>query len=181
VAQVAAPRVQIYSASSVDGYLAPPDGSLEWLEVVDDAADFGFDDFYSHVGTAICGRTTFDQVTGFGRWPYDNTPVVVLTTHEPPADYPANVTFDDGSDLTALTQRLRETAGERNVWLLGGAKVHQQFLAAGLVDEIWTHVLPILLGDGIRLLPPPYDRRPVRLIESRTYENGAVMGRYSLT
>jgi dihydrofolate reductase len=176
---VAQQNVQIYAASSVDNYLAPADGSVDWLTRFDDGTDLGYDAFYAEVGSMIVGRSTFDQVLGFGEWPYRGKPVTVLTRSAPPEEVPTDVSFDDGSDLRSLVTRLKEEAS-RNVWLIGGGAVHRSFLREGLVDEIWTHVLPILLGDGIPMFPPKFDARDLSLIEAHTYKNGATLLRYGV-
>jgi dihydrofolate reductase len=171
--------VQIYAASSVDGYLAPSDGSVAWLEAFDEGGiDLGYDSFYGGVGSIISGRITYEQVLTFGNWPYEGKPVVVLSTREPGTSGPG-VRWNDGSDLTALVADLRREA-KGNVWLLGGGAVHRAFLAAGLVDELWTHVIPVMLGDGIRMFPAPYPTQHVKLVETRTYANDAVMLRYAI-
>ena len=176
---VAEQKVQIYAASSVDNYLAPPDGSVDWLTRFDDGVDLGYDAFYTDVGSMIVGRSTFDQVLGFGKWPYPQKPVAVLTHSAHPDQVPGEVSFDDGTDLRSLVARLKaETAG--NVWLIGGGAVHRSFLREGLVDEIWMHLLPVMLGDGIAMFPPTFDSCALRLLESRTYKNGAALLRYAV-
>ena len=172
-------NVQIYAASSVDNYLAPADGRVDWLTRFDDGPDLGYDAFYAEVGSMIVGRSTFDQVLGFGDWPYQGKSVTVLTRSAPPEEVPAEVSFDDGSDLRSLVTGLKANTS-RNVWLIGGGAVHRSFLREGLVDEIWLHVLPIMLGDGIPMFPPKFDARDLSLIETRTYNNGATLLRYAV-
>ena len=171
--------VQIYAASSVDGYLAPTDGSVSWLEAFDEGGiDLGYDAFYSHVGSIITGRTTYEQVLTFGGWPYEGKPVVVLSTREAGTSM-AGVRWNKGDNLAALVRELREeTPG--NIWLLGGGAVHRAFLAAGLVDEVWTHVIPVMLGDGIPMFPSGFPQQRVSLTETRTYANNAIMLRYAV-
>ena len=171
--------VQIYAASSVDGYLAPADGSVAWLEAFDGGGiDLGYDAFYGDVGSIITGRTTYEQILTFGAWPYEGKPVVVLSKRKP-GDSSPDVRWNNGDDLAALVADLRSEA-KGNVWLLGGGAVHRAFLAAGLVDEVWTHVIPVMLGDGIRMFPAPYPIQRVSLIETRTYANSVTMLRYAL-
>lgn len=171
--------VVIYAATSVDGYLAPVDGSVGWLEDFGGDGDgrgddFGYDAFFSGIGSIVVGRTTYEQVRGFGVWPYEDRPTVVLTSRadEPSGDVPENVRFEAGTDLPWLVQQLQEEAPGRATWLLGGGAVHQAFLAAGLVTEIWAHVMPVLLGDGIRMFPAAYASQPLTLLESRTHPGG---------
>ena len=186
--------VVIYAASSVDGYLAPTDGSVGWLDAFggDGDADFGYDAFFGGIGSIVVGRTTFEQVLGFGEWPYAGRPTAVLTSRtggwdtppgrtSPDGALPDGVRFDGGADLDGLLDQLQAEAPERGTWLLGGGAVHQAFLAEGLVDEIWTHVMPVLLGDGIRMFPAAYPTQPLTLVESRTHHGngpGVVLLRY---
>ncbi len=186
--------VVIYAASSADGYLAPPDGSVGWLDAFggEGDADFGYDAFFGGIGSIVVGRTTFEQVLGFGEWPYAGRPTAVLTSRTgdgdgwpdgalPDRDLPDGVRFDAGTDLGSLLDQLQTEAPERGTWLLGGGAVHQAFLAEGLVDEIWTHVMPVLLGDGIRMFPAAYPSQQLTLVESRTFHGngpGVVMLRY---
>lgn len=123
-------RVQIYAATSVDGYLAPPDGSVGWLEAFGGGPDLGYDDFYRSVGSLVVGRTTYEQVRGFGDWPYAGKPAVVLTRRGALVDLPDGVTSDDGSDLLGLVRRLGAATPDGTIWLVGGGEVHRAFLAA---------------------------------------------------
>lgn len=169
--------VVIYAATSADGYLAPVDGSVSWLEDFGGEGggdDFGYDEFFGGIGSIVVGRTTYEQVRGFGAWPYEGRPTVVLTSRAdaPTEGAPEGVRFEAGTDLPWLVQQLQEEAPGRATWLLGGGAVHQAFLAAGLVTEIWAHVMPVLLGDGIRMFPAAYPSQPLTLVESRTHPSG---------
>jgi dihydrofolate reductase len=186
--------VVIYAASSADGFLAPPDGSVGWLDAFggEGDADFGYDAFFGGIGSIVVGRTTFEQVLGFGEWPYAGRPTAVLTSRPggvdalpndtvPDDSLPDGVRRDGGADLGGLLDQLQAEAPGRGTWLLGGGAVHQAFLAEGLVNEIWTHVMPVLLGDGIRMFPAAYPSQPLTLVESRTYHGngpGVVLLRY---
>ena len=72
-------RIRLYIATSLDGYIATPDGDVAWLEPFH-AGDYGYDDFLKGIGTLVMGRTTFDQVLGFGAWPYAGKRAIVLTS-----------------------------------------------------------------------------------------------------
>ena len=167
--------VMIYAASSLDSYLAPTDGSVSWLDTfgTPDGVDLGYDAFYAGIGSLVIGRTTYEQVLGFGDWPYAGKPTVVLTTRESLGTdpLPPGVRLDDGEDLAQLVRDLQDEA-EGATWLVGGGAAHQTFLAAGLVDEIWTHVMPVLLGSGIPMFPPEFPQQSLTLLESRTYHGG---------
>lgn len=170
--------IVIYAATSLDGYLAPPDGSVAWLEPFGSGADLGFDDFLGTVGSLVAGRTTFEQVRTFGPWPYGSRPTAVLTHHSGLRDLPPGVRTDDGRDLRGLVALLQEEAGTGTTWLLGGGSLHQRFLAEGLVDEIWTHLMPVLLGGGIQMFAAPYPSANLHLVQSIAHQNGVVLVRY---
>jgi dihydrofolate reductase len=170
--------VVIYVASSLDGYLAPLDGSVAWLEPFNGGPDLGFDSFLDTVGSLVTGRTTFEQVRTFGAWPYGSRPTAVLTRGDGPKDLPSGVRIDDGSELRSLVATLQEESGAGTTWLLGGGAVHQSFLAQGMVDEIWTHIMPVLLGDGIPMFPAAYPATDLHLVQSVAHENGVVLVRY---
>jgi dihydrofolate reductase len=171
------PRGPLFRAAlavSVDGFIAPPDGSTDWLRRYF-SLEIDFADFMRTIGATVYGRATYDlavaQGHGLGR---GGTSVVL--THRPPPDPPPGVAFVAG-DVRALAQRLRsDLAGSgRDVWLLGGGRSIACFHEHGLVDRWELAIIPVLLGDGIPLFPR-HSRGPegLRLMHSRTLHNGIV-------
>lgn len=149
-------RVVVYMGCSLDGFIAGPDNDLSWLSQDhgregDLAADPGyvsFEDFMGRTGAMLMGRTTYDTVAGMGVWPYADTPVIVATTRALESDQ-KTVTASRG-DITALVDEAKTAAGDKDVYLDGGALVRQA-LDAGLVDEMIITFVPIAVGAGIRL------------------------------
>lgn len=151
-------RCSVFIATSLDGFIARPDGALDWLPGADAAADdfdgtpddgSGYDAFMAGVDVIVMGRATYDTVLDFGiGWPYPR-PVVVLTSR-PLDSVPdgADVRRDQGS-VTEVVERLDED-GFTHAYVDGG-NVIQQFLAADLIDAMTITVVPVLLGQGIRL------------------------------
>jgi dihydrofolate reductase len=143
--------VFVYVATSLDGFIAAPDGSVDWLMEVPnpDGSDFGFSEFMQGVDALVMGRNTFETVLGFGAWPYDK-PVFVLseTLSEVPEHLAGRAEIVQGP-LDALLRRLEER-GLRNLYVDGG-RVIQGFLAEDLVDELIITRVPIVLGEGIPL------------------------------
>jgi dihydrofolate reductase len=109
-------------------------------------------------GASIIGRRMFDVTGGWGGEPPFGIPVFVLTHREPPADVGAKFTFVRDGIASALEQA-KATAGGRNVTIGGGANAIQQYVAAGLVDELRIHLAPVLLGAGRRLFDQIGTRR----------------------
>jgi len=174
----ARPRCSVFIAASLDGFIARPDGALDWLARVERAGqDYGYGAFLDSVDALVMGRGTYDTVLGFDHWPYPGKRCLVLT-HAPPVARRADEEFAGGA-LEPLLQRL---AGEgvRRVYVDGGAVI-RQFLAAGLIDDLTLSVIPVLLGAGIRLFEGGgAAERGLKLIEAQPYDSGLVQLRYSL-
>ncbi len=148
------PRLRVYCAISLDGFIAGEGDDLSWLGVPDasvvaEPGTLEFADFLEQVGAMLMGRRTFDVVRGMGGpWPYGDLPVLV-TTRRPLDDAPVTAIPIEG-DIRRLCTAAQELAGERDVYLDGGALITQA-LDAGLVDELILTVIPVLLGRGISL------------------------------
>ena len=154
---------------SIDGYIARPDGSVDFLFM---PKDFSMAPFLSTIDTAIMGRKSWEaamQMGGlFGTSEMTN---YVLSRTEPPGDR-QGVTFTNQSP-DALVRVLRERSG-KNIWLMGGGEVVRDFLKADLIDELYLGVVPVLLGKGIPLFPADFPQRDFKLVESKTYSKGLV-------
>lgn len=174
-------RFLYYVAASADGFIARPDGAVDWLESRP-ATDYGFEGFLGTVDTVVWGRTTFD---GYGVRPPGLEPFgagmrhVVVSHRPPPAgfrDPRATFTADAPEQVAA---RLREAPG-RDIWIMGGAKLARAFLDAGAVDEVIVHVIPVLLGAGIPLFAPGEGDVQLRLVETHPYPDGTVRMHYAV-
>jgi len=151
----AMPLTQYYTASTLDGFIAGPDDSLEWLFTREQDHDgpLNYKAFIADVGALAMGRTTYDWVLGHASegWPYD-IPCWVFThrdaTHVPEADI--RFTSDD---VVSVHGGMREAAGGKNLWIVGGGDLVGQFADAGLLDEVIVYVAPVTLGSGKPLLP----------------------------
>ncbi len=173
------PRVRVYLACSLDGYIAGPEHDLDWLhadhsapgDLPTDPNALRFEAFLGQIGAMLMGRTTYDVVNAMGVWPYGELPVHVAT-HRPLASTHASVTAV-GGPIETLVAAARDTAGARDVYLDGGDLV-QQALNAGLVDELTLTIVPILLGRGIRLFERLDGPLPVHFIAHRAFDNGTL-------
>jgi dihydrofolate reductase len=141
----------VYIAASLDGYIATPDGGIDWLADAPNpnGSDFGFAEFVSRVNGILMGRMTFDKVLGFGNWPY-TIPVFVLssTLKEIPPNLQGKAQIVSGS-LAEVIGKLHEQ-GFKNLYIDGG-RVIQSFLREDLIDELIITRFPKLLGAGIPL------------------------------
>jgi len=170
------PQLVYYVAASLDGYIARPDGAVDWLQRIEASGDdHGYADFYQGIDGLLMGRATYDMVQGFGiDWPYPGKPCRVLARN-PLRDPPPHVEGCHGTPLEAL-DRLAER-GCRRVWLVGGGSLAGNCLAAGLLDELLVSVIPHLLGAGIPLFATGLERR-LDLLAQRSFPSGVVQLHY---
>ncbi|MCC3379029.1 dihydrofolate reductase family protein [Paenibacillus farraposensis] len=146
-------EVVLYIAMSLDGYIALPDGSVDWLfDVEGDGGDNGYDAFYSTVDTVLMGRLTYEEILKLSDdFPYAGKPCYVLTRSLTEHEQAPHVTFTDEA-LTELVPRLQEQA-EGAIWLVGGGQIVQAFIQEGLLAQAIITIIPKVLGQGIPLFP----------------------------
>jgi dihydrofolate reductase len=165
-------KTVLYIAASLDGFIATPDGGVGWLEPYE-AEDYGYEAFYQTIGSVVMGRVTYEQVRGFGEWPYAHKQTLVLS-HSPRdlVDPPPDTRRYDGP-LGELFESLRREA-RGDVWLVGGGQTIQACLAEGCLDEIILFLMPVLLGKGIPLFPGNTPPQSLELEALQAYANGVV-------
>lgn len=175
------PRCSVFIATSLDGYIAREDGSIDWLNRMDEripsGEDCGYGAFIATVDALVMGRKSFDTVLAFGTWPYGEMPVVVLSRSLDalPAGVRATVSLERG-EPREVAERLGRR-GYRHLYIDGGETI-REFLRAGLIDEITVTTIPVLLGSGRPLFGPVSADVPLELIDSRAYPFGFVQHRY---
>jgi dihydrofolate reductase len=171
-------KVQLYIARSLDGFIADRDGGIGWLEPFQTAGeDHGYGAFMAEVGAVAMGAATYEVELGWDSWPYPGRPTFVFTHRELPVPADADVRFVRGAVAEAM--RLLDAATDRNVFLVGGADLVQQFLDARAIDELFLFTAPLLLGDGIPLFADP-PRLDARLLGCDLYSTGIAGLRYAL-
>lgn len=177
-------RVQYFVASSLDGFIATTGDDLAWLLQFDgfEGGKESYESFMDGVGCIVMGGETFAWLMEHepGNWPYPATPCYVFTRHEHAAPPGSDITFVRG-DVREFIGDLKDDAGEKNVWMVGGGNLAAQFANAGLLDELIVSVIPVVLGEGKRLLPLEGPTPPLELTASRTMGRGIVELRYSLS
>ncbi len=165
-------RVRLFIATSLDGYIAGPDESLDWLF---SDSDYGYDAFLAEVDTLAMGRRTYEVVKSFGEWPYDGLATWVFTSRgQMPHDGKVHFTAEPPADWL----RKVEAVPGRDVWVVGGGTLIRSFLDARLVDEMTIAVHPVVLGGGTPLFPPGTLRHKLRLAHVHSYPSGLVSSTY---
>ena len=167
--------VVLFIAMSLDGYIASPDGGIDWLggESSESSDSGSYERFIAGVSDIVMGHTTYRQLTTEllpGAWPYAAQKTYVLTHREKQAA-PEGVAFVN-EQLSELIGRLKREAGGE-IWLCGGASVAHQAMRLGLVDRYHINVMPTIRGAGIRLFDALERPVPLRLISTEHY-NGIV-------
>ena len=176
---------QYYTATTLDGFIADPNHSLDWLFTRDQDHEglLSYAEFISGVGALAMGSSTYEWVIRHEfadkdesewKWPYD-LPCWVFTSRRLQVVPNAQIEFVQG-DIAPVHAAMVEAAGGKNVWLVGGGDLVGQFADAGLLDEVIVYVAPVTLGAGAPLLP--------RKVELRLEETGRnrdfVAARYSV-
>lgn len=168
-------RVRYSVAASLDGFIARPDGSYDWIPE-DPAIDFQA--FFQQIDTVLMGRGTYEvalaQGTG-GQMPGIETYVVSRTLR--PEDHPDVTVVSE--DAAATVAALREGEG-KDVWLMGGGVLCRSLLEAGLVDWVEVGVVPVLLREGIPVLPTPGPSVRLDLLRQERFPSGIVLLRYEV-
>ncbi len=168
-------QISVYIATSLDGFIATPDGSVDWLTaqgVPEDTEEFGYTQFISTVDVMVMGRKTLEIVLSFGGvWPYEGTKVIVLSSSmkEIPEDLQGKIELYNGS-IIALTNRLRSENCAR-VYVDGGTTI-QSFLREGLITDLTITRVPIILGEGIPLFAS-VGESPIKLKHIKTADMGS--------
>jgi dihydrofolate reductase len=171
---VARPRTLAFLGMSLDGFIAGPGDELDWLERGGGPPeDNGFAAFLASVDALLVGRRTWEVVSRFPEWPYQDRPVFVLTRR--PAEGRHGERFVEGAPGPVL-----ETLGGQGVGRLyvDGGRVVSQILGAGLLDELTVSILPVVIGRGIRLFDDAGPERWLELASSRVFGSGMVQLRY---
>jgi dihydrofolate reductase len=148
-------RTQYYTAATLDGFIADPDNSLEWLftRKRDEGGALNYADFIAEVGALAMGATTYEWILDYesSKWPYEQ-PSWVFTHRELPRVPGAQVELVSG-DVAPVHEQMVRAAGGKNVWVVGGGDLAGQFADAGLLDEVLVTIAPVALGAGAPLLP----------------------------
>jgi dihydrofolate reductase len=175
-------KIIVQLATSADGYIARPDGDVEWLNRRA-RADYGIGEFYKTIDTILMGRKTYDWAVAY--WAklkkppkFDRNVAHFVFSRRPPKLVAPGVEFVT-EPLKKFAQHLRAAPG-KNIWMMGGGGIIGSFLDAGEIDEFDIHVIPVFIGKGIPLLAPRHRDVSLRLRSSKKFPDGVVQLRYEV-
>ena len=180
-------KTQYYTACTLDGFLATPEDSLEWLFPLGDINETSYPQFIKDVGAVALGSHTYEWMlrhaikpgTGEGEpWPYEQ-PTWVFTSRSLPTVPNADIRFVKG-DVRPVHDAMRKAANGKNLWIVGGGDLVGQFHDAGLLDELIVQVASVTLGAGKPLLPRMITSPPLRLLSVKQMGTGFAELRYAV-
>lgn len=184
-------KTQYFTATSLDGFIADPQHSLDWLFPLGDAEDTSYPTFIQKVGAIAMGSNTYEWIlrhalgsesgseSGSQRsWPYEQ-PVWVFSSRDLPDVPGADIHFVRG-DVRPVHEAMVEAAAGKNVWIVGGGDLAGQFHDYGLLDEIHVQIGSVTLGAGKPLLPRKITSPPLRLVSVRAVGTGFAELQYEM-
>lgn len=144
------PEIVYYVAVSLDGYIATPDGGVEWLASFEAGSeDYGYEEFYAGIDAVLMGSRTYEQTLTFGEWAFGRTPCWVFSTrHGLPTRPGVRITSATPGEVVEEIA----VAGISRAWLVGGGALAGSFRDAGLITRYIVSVMPVILGAGVPLL-----------------------------
>jgi dihydrofolate reductase len=176
-------KLSVFVGTSLDGFIARRNGEYDFLPA-DGGEPHGYDEFIASVDTILIGRNTFEVVLKLPSWPYEGKRVVVLT-HRP---FDLSKIAERGASPERVEQMIGEPAqiverlaarGAKHVYVDGGITV-QQFLRAGLIQQITLTRVPVLIGDGIPLFGELARDIKLRHLGTRQFKSGLVTSEYEV-
>jgi dihydrofolate reductase len=180
-------KTQYFTATSLDGFIATEDDSLDWLFPLGDLSQSSYPEFIAQVGALAMGSATYEWMvrnaekvaseTG-SSWPYTQ-PVWIFTNRTLPIIQGANVRFVKG-DVRHVHAEMRVAAGGKNIWIVGGGDLAGQFHDAGLLDELIVQIGSVTLGKGKQLFPRKVLSPILRLMSVRQIGAGMAELRYDV-
>ena len=177
-------KIIVYIATSADGYIARPDGDVEWLNRRPGTVDYGMRAFYRTIDTILWGRKTYDWALDYHKKAgskgeiFDTKVANYIFSRKPPRRAAPGVEFVS-EPVKAFAQRLRATPG-KHIWMMGGGELIASFLDDGEIDEFDIHIIPTLIGEGIPLIAPRHRDVALRLRSAKKYLDSAVRLRYEV-
>jgi dihydrofolate reductase len=165
-------KVILYIAMSLDGYIATENNELDWLSIVEiPNEDYGYEKFVDGVDTVIMGRKTYDKVLSFGvDFPHKGRKCYVISRSR--TGFDENVEYYSGN-LKTLIEKLKNSEGS-NIFIDGGAEIVNELLKVDIIDEFIISIIPIFLGNGIRLFKDGRPSLRLKLKSTKEFTSGLV-------
>jgi len=172
-------KIVVYIATSADGYIARPDGGVEWLSRPQPKGNYGIGTFYKSIDTILWGRKTYTKGIEMGMKAglFAGVRNYVFSRH-PETSLLAGFEWVK-EPIKPFMQRLRAQPG-KNIWMMGGGEIIGAFLDEGEIDEFSIHMIPILIGEGIPLIAPRHRSVPLKLLSTKKFPDGVVYLNYSV-
>jgi len=172
-------NVIVHIGISADGYIARPDGDLEWLTSRPKPKGFyGMSVFMKSIDTKLLGRKTYEKSLHMGAKFDSKDRTIVFSRHAPPTDAPPGVEFANGA-IGPFVSRLREQPG-KDIWLMGGGELIASFLDEQAIDEFVVSVVPVFIGDGIPLIARRHRHVSLDLRSVERFDDGVVQLHYGI-
>jgi dihydrofolate reductase len=180
-------KTQYYTASTLDGFVASREHSLEWLFALGDPVESSYDEFFAEIGAMAMGSATYEWLVknhlrpGTPEeqpWPYEK-PVWVFSSRGLDLPENADVKLVQG-DVRPVHERLQEEAQGKNVWVVGGGELAGQFYDAGLLDELIIQFAATTLGSGMPVFPRETPAGRLQFQNASPMGNGFVELRYQI-
>jgi len=163
-------KIILYIATSVDGFIARKNGSVDWLtQYGDSEEDYGYKEFLDSIGTIILGNTTYKEFKA----PYENKKCFVFSRKNTGKEN--NIIYVN-SNVKEFIEGLSDEDGK--IWLVGGANIVKEFLKNNLIDEFIITIIPIVLGEGIPLFLNGYGEHKLKLLNTKSYDSGVIQVHY---
>lgn len=175
-------QLKLYIASSIDNYIAMPNGNIDWLTSLPAPknGDYGYGELLNSIESTIMGRHTYEEILGFGvEWPYPNFQTYVVTSNQELSITTPKTQIIDSNELVALIQQLKQN-NKKDIWLIGGGQLIVFCLEHQLIDQMILTKVPIILGKGIPLFPPQPTKSNWELTKTEAFDTGLVNLTYQL-
>ena len=170
--------VSVFCGTSVDGFIARPNGDLDFLEA-GGGEPHGYDEFVAGIDAIVLGRNSFEKVLSFGAWPYGSKRVVVLSSRPVDLSAAAGGVVEQMAGAPAEIVSRLAASGAHHLYVDGGVTI-QRFLRAGCVHRLIVTRVPVLIGEGIPLFGPVARDIRLRHIATRHYASGLVQSEYQV-